>query len=82
MTEFRKTPLTRRTVLGAGLAGASLLAMPALYDGLRLAGAAYLVFLGIKALLKAWRSRGGAPADAPPRERQALRSALMPRNTR
>jgi putative spermidine/putrescine transport system substrate-binding protein len=29
MTEFRKTPLTRRTVLGAGLAGASLLAMPA-----------------------------------------------------
>ena len=29
MTEFRKTPLTRRTVLGAGLAGAGLLAMPA-----------------------------------------------------
>src|SRR3954470_7405122 len=29
MTELRKTPLTRRTVLGAGLAGASLLAMPA-----------------------------------------------------
>jgi putative spermidine/putrescine transport system substrate-binding protein len=28
MTEFRKTPLTRRTVLGAGFAGASLLAMP------------------------------------------------------
>ena len=30
MTEFRKTPLTRRTVLGAGLAGAGLLAMPAI----------------------------------------------------
>jgi len=29
MTEFGKTPLTRRTVLGAGLAGVSLLAMPA-----------------------------------------------------
>lgn len=43
---------------------AILLAMPAVYDGLRLAGAAYLVFLGVKALRQAWRSRGGASAGA------------------
>ena len=30
MTEFRKAPITRRTVLGAGLAGAGMLAMPAI----------------------------------------------------
>lgn len=34
---------------------AVLLTMPMLYDGLRLAGAAYLVFLGGRALLRAWQ---------------------------
>ncbi|MDB5488162.1 MAG: lysine transporter LysE [Reyranella sp.] len=56
---------------------AILLAMPALYDGLRLAGAAYLVFLGVKALRQAWRSRGGASAGAPAPEVGPLRRYLQ-----
>lgn len=56
---------------------AILLAVPALHDGLRLAGAAYLVFLGVKTLLKAWRSRGGALAGAPAHEVGPLRRYLQ-----
>ena len=48
---------------------AVLMSMPAAYDALRVAGAAYLAYLGIKALRNAWRARGaaavgGQPADA------------------
>ena len=48
---------------------AVLMSMPAAYDALRVIGAAYLAYLGIKALRNAWRSRGGGavsgqPADA------------------
>jgi homoserine/homoserine lactone efflux protein len=56
---------------------AILLAMPALYDGLRLAGAAYLGFLGVKALLRAWRSREGVSAGAPAPEAGPLRRYLQ-----
>jgi homoserine/homoserine lactone efflux protein len=56
---------------------ALLLAIPALYDGLRLAGAAYLLFLGIKALFKAWNSRGGVSGDAPAPEVGPLRRYLQ-----
>lgn len=56
---------------------AILIAMPALHDGLRLAGAAYLVFLGLRALLRAWRSRGGRTAGAPAAEVGPLRRYLQ-----
>jgi homoserine/homoserine lactone efflux protein len=45
---------------------ALLLSVPSLYDGLRLAGAAYLIFLGFKALRRAWASNGDASVGAPP----------------
>jgi homoserine/homoserine lactone efflux protein len=46
---------------------AVLMSMPAAYDALRVIGAAYLAYLGVKALRNAWRSAGavtGQPADA------------------
>jgi homoserine/homoserine lactone efflux protein len=44
---------------------AVLMSMPAAYDALRVIGAAYLAFLGVKALRNAWRSRGGATVSGP-----------------
>ena len=48
---------------------AVLMSMPAAYDALRVIGAAYLAYLGAKALRSDWRSRAagavsGQPADA------------------
>ncbi len=48
---------------------AVLMSMPSAYDALRIVGAAYLAYLGSKAVRNAWRSRGdavvgGQPADA------------------
>lgn len=48
-----------------------------MYDGLRLAGAAYLVFLGMRALRNAWRLRGDAVIGAPAAEVSALRRYLQ-----
>ena len=46
---------------------AVLMGMPAAYDALRIIGAAYLAYLGVKALRNAWRSRGtGALSGQPP----------------
>jgi len=56
---------------------ALLLTMPGLYDGLRLAGAAYLVFLGVRALRNAWRLRSDAVVGAPAAEVSALRRYLQ-----
>jgi threonine/homoserine/homoserine lactone efflux protein len=47
------------SISAAGL-GVFLEAWPAMFDALRLIGAAYLVYLGVKA----WRARVDAPADA------------------
>ncbi|GEP56752.1 LysE family translocator [Reyranella soli] len=47
---------------------AVLMSVPAAYDGLQAIGAAYLAYLGIKALRNAWRSRGGAVVDGQPAE--------------
>ncbi len=41
------------------------------FDWLRLAGAAYLVWLGLRALREAWRGTVAASADRPPRLRKA-----------
>ncbi len=56
---------------------AILLAMPALYDGLRLVGAAHLVFLGLRAPPRARQSRGGQMAGAPVPEMGPLRRHLQ-----
>ncbi len=60
-------------VLHAALAAAGVSALvaasPALFDGLRLAGAAYLAWLGLKSLRearRAWRSGDGDAAAVPP----------------
>jgi threonine/homoserine/homoserine lactone efflux protein len=45
---------------------AVLMSMPAAYDALRAIGAAYLAYVGIKALRNAWRSRGGAVVSGQP----------------
>ncbi len=53
-------------VAAAAGVSAVLMSVPAAYDGLRVIGAAYLAYVGIKALRNAWRSRGGAVvADQP-----------------
>ena len=58
--------------------GAVLTSMPAAYDALRLVGAAYLAYLGLKALRGAWRSRGGAAvAGAAAPETRPLRRYLQ-----
>jgi len=62
---------------------AVLMSMPAAYDALRVIGAAYLAYLGIKALRNAWRSRGGAaaingqPADATSPARRYLQAFFV-----
>ncbi len=56
---------------------ALLMSLPGLYDGLRLVGAAYLAWLGAKALVNAWRSRGTAMAEAPAPEVSARRRYLQ-----
>jgi homoserine/homoserine lactone efflux protein len=56
---------------------ALLMSLPGLYDGLRLVGAAYLAWLGAKALVNAWRMRGTALADAPAPEVSAGRRYLQ-----
>ena len=43
---------------------AVLMSMPAAYDALRIVGAAYLAYLGVKALRNAWRSRGGGAGSS------------------
>lgn len=52
----------------AGFLGASAVFTRSerLYETLRLAGAAYLVWLGLKALWSLWRSRGAEPREAGP----------------
>jgi threonine/homoserine/homoserine lactone efflux protein len=56
---------------------ALLLGMPALYDTLRLAGATYLVLLGLKALRRALRSGAEASVDAPAAAASAGRRYLQ-----
>jgi homoserine/homoserine lactone efflux protein len=56
---------------------ALLVSLPGLYDGLRLVGAAYLAWLGGKALIAAWRSRGAVVAEAPVPEVSAQRRYLQ-----
>jgi threonine efflux protein len=51
-------------VLAACGLGVLLAQAPALYSALELACAAYLVWLGAKMLIAAWRHRGAAPAAA------------------
>jgi len=65
--------------LAAALGISAILAsMPAAYDALRVIGAAYLAYLGLKALRSAWRSRGGsAPNEAPAAEASAVRRYLQ-----
>ena len=53
----------------AGLS-AVLLASAPLFMAIRIAGAAYLVLLGVQALVAAVRGAPGAHADAPPRRRR------------
>lgn len=56
---------------------AVLASMPATYDALRLIGAAYLAYLGIKALRNAWLARGTPAAEAPVAEVSAGRRYLQ-----
>jgi homoserine/homoserine lactone efflux protein len=56
---------------------ALLMSLPGLYDALRLIGAAYLAWLGTKALINAWRSRGAATTEAPVPEVSAGRRYLQ-----
>lgn len=56
---------------------ALLMSLPGLYDGLRLAGAAYLAWLGSKALINAWWSRSATTAEAPVPEVSAGRRYLQ-----
>lgn len=73
-------------VLHASLAAAGVSALvaasPALFDGLRLAGAAYLAWLGLRSLReahRAWRSHGDAalPAPSPAGARRAFTHAFV-----
>ena len=60
--------------LAASGAAALILASPALFDALRIAGAAYLAWLGVKAIRAAWRNDAGLrPAAA---ARAAFREGL------
>jgi len=64
--------------LAAALGVSALLVnWPRLYDALRLAGAAYLAWLGARALINAWRSRGSTVAEAPVPEVSARRRYLQ-----
>jgi homoserine/homoserine lactone efflux protein len=64
--------------LAAALGVSAVLASaPLAYDALRLAGAAYLAWLGVKALRNAWRSRGAVVAEAPVAEVSAGRRYLQ-----
>ena len=58
-----------RVALAVSGMAAVLAASPALFDAVRIAGAAYLLWLGSGALLAAWRGGGemrpAAPARAP-----------------
>ena len=68
---------TLATALGVG---ALLVASEPVFQALKLAGAAYLVFLGIQALSGALRSRGECtplPAAAPPGPAAAFRQGLL-----
>jgi homoserine/homoserine lactone efflux protein len=61
---------------------AVLTSMPAAYDVLRVIGAAYLAYLGIKALRNAWRARGagtvgGQQADAASPVRRFLQAFFV-----
>ena len=86
----RRTAMWAATGTGTGalvwvaatLGGASALlaALPRLADVLRWLGGAYLMFLGVQAILSAWytRSRDGAPAVfAPPSVGAAFRRGLV-----
>jgi threonine/homoserine/homoserine lactone efflux protein len=69
-------------VAAAAGVSAVLMSVPAAYDGLRVIGAAYLAYVGIKALRNAWRSRGGAvvadqPVDAAGPVRRYLQAFLV-----
>ena len=72
-------------ILSATGVASLLRATPALFMGLRYAGAAYLVWLGIgllRAAARQWRGETGEPAVAPPRDaahpfRVALLISLM-----
>jgi threonine/homoserine/homoserine lactone efflux protein len=69
-------------VLGAVTGTAALvLAHPALFEALRMAGAAYLIWLGIQSLRAAWRpasaSGGAAPAAQKLSARDAFRQGLV-----
>lgn len=56
---------------------AVLASMPATYDALRLVGAAYLAYLGLKALRNVWQGRAGGVAQAPAAEGSAHRRFLQ-----
>lgn len=86
----RRTALWAAAGTGAGaliwvaatLGGASALlaAVPRLADVLRWLGGGYLVFLGVQALLSAWRDRGGERASdvfVPPSGAIAFRRGLV-----
>ena len=56
---------------------ALLLSVPAIYDVLRLAGAGYLIYLGLKALRRAWVSNGDVSVGAPAAAASGLRRYLQ-----
>lgn len=62
-----------------GVAGmARLIELPALRVGLGLAGAAVLLFLGVRTLWSAWRPRAGEADDAPaPSPSRGFRTSLI-----
>lgn len=64
-------------LIGSGFLGASAVFTRSerLYDGLRLAGATYLAYLGLRALWGVWRSRGIAVHDVTPAGPAPTRSA-------
>jgi threonine/homoserine/homoserine lactone efflux protein len=73
--------VTHAALAAAGVS-AVIAASPALFDGLRLAGAGYLAWLGAKALrdaARAWRSGAGSPlpAVAPATGRRAFAHAFL-----
>jgi len=60
----------------AGLS-AVLLASAPVFTAIRIAGAAYLVLLGVQALAAAIRGAHSVPADAPPRRRAPYRQGVL-----
>jgi threonine/homoserine/homoserine lactone efflux protein len=81
-TIFGNISLLFLVALAAALGvSALLLGVPGLYDTLRLTGAAYLVFLGLKALRRAWQPGGdvsiGAPAAAASAGRRYLQAFFV-----